>query len=819
MGWCLKHLHRDQRDAIARQLFVVQTEDGDWINGLCPFHKDNNPSFGYNLAEDYFKCLKACTKEGDLIDLFCHVRGLPLASSEGIKAFKAEFASIIGVAGADRLTPGQLRHKAEKAEQQAPKARDNLLLPERVWEAQTPLDDAWLAELRIRRGWSKEVIEAVGVRLLTHFRRKTDLYSLFPLKVPDRVVIPCRDAKGDLRNLRCYRPISKDGDQGPKIMSWGKGHGSAMLLLPPGGLRDGPVYLCEGEADWLCALSRGLNAITQTGKPNHWPKEHLAPVRGRDIVICYDADQPGQEYALKAASSLSKAGCRCSILEWPPFMGRQQDGTWPEDKGQDLTDFFVRHAREIVDFMALAERAKPFGKEQEPQQDEGQQGAMPWLRYFGMSASGRYTFRERALADHLCEMHPMLYHDKSGQLYRWNGQHYETWSDDNLRRAAIDALGEEATAARVNATSSIAMTLATVPHLRDLNDRSEWVCLENGMLNLYTLEMQPHDRDFLATIKLGVRFDPGNTPPPERWLQFLSETIQTEGPILQLQEFMGYALTRMTKFDKCLLLLGPGSDGKSQVIKVLRRMVGEANCSAISMTGLEDQFQRAALWGKLLNVGTEVSTAALESEYFKAVCTGDPIQASFKHKDSFEFTPFCKLIYAANKLPRMKDNSDGYFRRILPIRFKRQFLENDPHQDPDLLEKLFAELPGIFEWSVFGLHRLLAQKRFTSCDETRDLMMDYRRYNNPVLAFVQDKCRVGSDLTVDLKELFGSFKSYCSEGGYKGMNRENFARELEQAVRKINEDIQVRTTRPRTGGMDRPYVVSGLCINSYGDAS
>ena len=251
-------------------------------------------------------------------------------------------------------------------------------------------------------------------------------------------------------------------------------------------------------------------------------------------------------------------------------------------------------------------------------------------------------------------------------------------------------------------------------------------------------------------------------------------------------------MTRDTTMGKALLLLGPGADGKSKVISIMRALVGQGNCSAVTIAGLEDQFQRASLFRKMLNVGAELSAEATNSEFFKNVVTGDPIQASFKHKDSFEFRPYCKLAYAMNKKPRVLDNSDGFFRRILPVQFKRQFLEDDPAMDNELEGKLMAELDGIFAWAVLGLHRLMKNKRFTSCDETTEFIMKYRRYNNPVMAFVQDQCTL--------------------EDGYKPLNRENFIEELETATRKLRE-VAVKVYRPRVEGK-RPQRVSGISLTS-----
>jgi putative DNA primase/helicase len=839
MGWALNNLSADARERIARSLFVANDGDsrvdGDtWINGLCPLHEDRQQSFGYNVTKDYFHCLAACTKDSDLVDLWCLVNGYGVQSREGFNAFKRKFAADAGLGEPNRRTPGQRKPKPENTPETERKA-----IPEDVYTAFGPIPDTMFADLRQRRGWSRETVEILGIRLLTHYRKATSPYKLFPVQERNRVIIPIRDDSGTLWNIRTYYPFgvpddaprNKNGEAPAKIMSWAKGHGSARIFPPLGTLRpDAPVILAEGEADCICALSHGLNSITQTSKTTYWPDDAAKALSGRAVYIAYDADGAGQEYAQKAAKALHKAGCSVFIIEWPDYMGRLDNGKWPADHGQDLTDFFVRHSKTVTDFMVLMDKAHPYP--QPPARNTASDGGdgQDYNQFFRFSSSGRWSFGERLLADYLVETQTMLFHDKSGQLYRWTGTHYELWTEEKLRKAAIHALGDEATASRVNASCSIATALVATPQDRDLNDMPEWVCLNNGMLNLYTLEFKEHSPDFLASIKLNVNWHcEGETVTPKaldellarimpkRWRAFCEETMQTTEVIMQLQEFFGYCLTRETKFGKALLLLGPGSDGKSKVLSVLRALVGPKNCSAVSMSGLDDQFQRAALFGKILNVATEITTDAVQSEFFKSVVTGDPIQASFKHKDSFEFIPYCKLAYASNKMPRVFDNSDGFFRRLLPVQFKRQFLENDPDQDPDLEGKLMQELDGIFLWAIIGLHRLMENQRFTVAEETIAFIMKYRRYNNPVMAFVQDKCIIAGEAEeTAIKELYKAYKEYCSEGGFRPANRENFYEELVSAARKLNEYANISRHRPRlkskAQGTDRPDLVRGIIL-------
>jgi putative DNA primase/helicase len=149
------------------------------------------------------------------------------------------------------------------------------------------------------------------------------------------------------------------------------------------------------------------------------------------------------------------------------------------------------------------------------------------------------------------------------------------------------------------------------------------------------------------------------------------------------------------------------------------------------------------------------------------------------------------------------DNSDGFFRRMLPIRFKKQFLGSDA--DIGLLEILRDELSEIFLWALAGLQRLREQGGFTDCEETSDLLMEYRRLNNPVLCFVEDKCDLGSEYDVNKDDLYGSYREYCKDCGYSPNSRENFFRELQVASNNLKE------YRPRVGTR-RMRAVKGIRI-------
>lgn len=824
MGIALKHLSESERIRIARELFTVKKEDehkGE-LHGLCPVHGEKNASFSYNYRSDLYKCF-SCGDDGDLCGLWSKVHGY--GEKEGFKAFCAQY----GIGEGDRV-PDRAPAPPPKA-QEGPKITPDEL--EAVWEKFKPLPEAKIKDLEEKRKWTRQAIEILDLRLQTHYLDKAG--ALKEIASPDRIAFPVRDAQGKLQNIRLYRP----GGGQYKIISWAKSTGSARLFPAVPLEPSGAVLICEGEPDTICAVSQGFTAITQTSKTKTWSKEHLEAVKGRDVIVCYDADAAGQQYTLYAALSLLEVAASVRILSWPDAMGRV-DGIWPIEHGQDLTDYFAQHAgtkeglRELMqlakivpkplrrdlmdeiidsmgfppagakycvdkvkeDFWQLATRT---GRTQDMQPEE-----LPGpLRFFDRGVNDRLSFKSRLLADHILKETSLTSDPSTGLLYRWNGRLWEAYDEEHIGNACIQLLGKESQKSRVEDAIYQVKRLCTIPHGRKMNDMVDWVCVENGMLNLRTLELREHDREYLSTFMLHVTYDPNSEKRCDLFLESMGMTVQTQGPMMQLQEFAGYCLTPSTAFEKCLLLLGPGADGKSTFLKILRELVGAENTAAVSFPDLEDQFQRSSLYGKLLNISTEVGAKAIESQYFKAITSGDPLNASFKHKNSFEFCPTCKLAFAANRLPRVLDNSDGYFRRLLPVQFKRQFIDD---YDPELFEKLKGELSEIFSWAIEGLHRLWDQKGFTNCDETKRLLLDYRRGNNPVLGYIEDRCVLGEEYEVPKRYLYQDYRDYCGKSGFTAMNTENFFRELYAAYHYLKQ------YRPLIEG-ERTYCVKGIKLD------
>lgn len=445
------------------------------------------------------------------------------------------------------------------------------------------------------------------------------------------------------------------------------------------------------------------------------------------------------------------------------------------------------HGRSVADLNDLLALALTVEQPREPETDPGV------LRFF----KGR-KFMPALLARAIMEDVDIVSDPLTGLVYRWEGRFWEQYDLSYIRSKALTMLQDEGNSAKAADVANMIRDLSTLPAGRRLNDHEDMICLQSGMFNLRTGELAPHDKSFYATYMLPILFDPARVPDCPTWKTCLEQWIGDPGAIREAQKFAGYCLTRETRYEKMLILFGPGGDGKSTFMNILRALVGENNCSHIPMGRLEDQFYLSRLVDKLINMSTEIESKAMQSQEIKAIVSGDPISASFKNQTPFDFVPFCKLVYSTNRLPKMLDNSDGFFRKIMIIRFEGQFVKSG-QADIFLKDKLLEELPGIFAWALMGLV-MLREEGFRETASMAASIHDYKRINNNVLYFIErhvERDLAGKEVKAAVyEEYVKRCKSWNLMPLGEPLFRQEFLkllRDMDIAVRDGKKDVQVNS--------------------------
>lgn len=177
-----------------------------------------------------------------------------------------------------------------------------------------------------------------------------------------------------------------------------------------------------------------------------------------------------------------------------------------------------------------------------------------------------------------------------------------------------------------------------------------------------------------------------------------------------LQQFGGYCLLPDCRYQKALILYGPGSTGKSTALSGFEAVIGKDNILYLNMADLGKRFTLAQLERKFLLIMRNMDTRSEEDlAIFKGLIAGNMVTAEQKYKEPFQFCPRAKIIVEASDIPQWPSGSHTGFRdRFIVLKFKRQFSQHEA--DPSLLEKFAEEKDGIFNWMIAGQKELPGQR-------------------------------------------------------------------------------------------------------------
>lgn len=356
----------------------------------------------------------------------------------------------------------------------------------------------------------------------------------------------------------------------------------------------------------------------------------------------------------------------------------------------------------------------------------------------------------------------------------------------------------------------------------DLAPQQDRVHLANGTLYLDGT-IVPGKPEIVRS-RLPIRYDP-DAPRPEKWLRFLHDLFHEED-IPALQEYLGYCLIPSTKGQRMMIIKGKGGEGKSQIGSVMNAVFGsnmkDGSIGKIS----ENRFARADLEHILLCVDDDMRMEALrQTNYVKSIVTAQgKMDLERKGKQSYQGWMCARLLAFSNgDLQALFDRSDGFYRRQLVLTAKEK--PADRVDDPDLAEKMKAEVEGILLWAFAGLQRLVANNfKFTESQRTRENREAVKRDNNNVFDFLESEgyIRLKADASISSKDCYDIYRMWCEENSLTALKRRSFSDALVAACGKYNlEHCNTITNSAgrRVWGFMGIEAVARPHINEFTDAS
>lgn len=278
-----------------------------------------------------------------------------------------------------------------------------------------------------------------------------------------------------------------------------------------------------------------------------------------------------------------------------------------------------------------------------------------------------------------------------------------------------------------------------------------------------------------------------------------------------LLQMIGYCCTILMMAKKCFILLGPPNCGKSLILHLIEYMIGEDYISSIQLENLGNRFSTAVLSGKRLNICGELSARPLKNiEIFKLVVGGDTLSGEFKGKDVFQFKNKCKLIYAGNILPPIKneDISTAFVDRIALLIFPDSIKQEE--RIPDMMERLKGEVDSIFSEAIDKVDILIKNNYIFPKMEDADMMLaDYSFQQTHIDNFIDECCIIKPEYRIHTVALYERYIEFCSANGVNSISQNLFSQ-------KISSVKGVENKRFRSGNGESRRGFIGISVKSRG---
>lgn len=395
--------------------------------------------------------------------------------------------------------------------------------------------------------------------------------------------------------------------------------------------------------------------------------------------------------------------------------------------------------------------------------------------------------------------HKFLYYE-NGKWYRDNFEYCQTLADCVIHRmeeedtAGVYAENEDMQKAfkkhikktrNQNARKNmVAGAMHFMPVLPEQLDRDRTIIgVKNGVLDLKTGELKPHDSKYFLTKQIPIPYI-ADAPKPERWLKFLDEIFLSDKELIRyVQKAVGYSLSGSNAEQCTFFLHGTGNNGKSIFLEILRYIFGDYASNIQSETimmqnksGNAASSDIARLAGARLVTCSESAEGVRLNEPLIKQMTGDDIMTVRKlYCEEFEFHPEFKLWMATNHKPAIRGTDKGIWRRIHLIPFQLDIPAN--RVDRNLKYKLAKESESILKWIVEGC--LLWQKEGLQMPKkVLDAVSEYRKEMDVVSKFL-DACCITGNGEVKASVLYAVYAQWCHNNSEYLMSNTKFGKELE----------------------------------------
>lgn len=333
--------------------------------------------------------------------------------------------------------------------------------------------------------------------------------------------------------------------------------------------------------------------------------------------------------------------------------------------------------------------------------------------------------------------------------------------------------------------------LRTETKMREPMQEYYYIPVRNGVFNIKSQQLEPFDPKFIITSKIATSFNPEAKKPIlngwfdfDKWLNSLA-CNDTEIVTL-LWQIMNEAINPNRTRKKMVFLTGDGNNGKGTFQALLENLIGKENISNLKPDHFTKEFYTSSLEGKVCNIGDDISNKYLdEVSDLMSIVSGDRIQVNRKGKDTYEATYRLLCIFSGNDLPRARNKTNGWYRRLCIVPFNADF--NGQKEKPEIKDK-FIRNKTLLEWVLFKLLTMQDFDKFIEPKAVTKMLNDYKRDNDYILTYVTEYYIPHEWHEINHVPMFiikNSLKEFLDDIGADKASTANFGRQIIKELEKL----------------------------------
>ncbi len=583
------------------------------------------------------------------------------------------------------------------------------------------------------------------------------------------------------------------------------------------------AWKVEGVTDMLAMLSCpdlppdhavATNNFGAKQRPTKWMCDLIAG-QAKTVLVLHDLDLPGQDGALGWDDNRGRrreGWCEGLARSVQEVRNVVLPGPITEDHGQDLRDYLQAGGsfEQLRELAGQAEAVEVAARAVNRDVDDPFRMAALNLERYAAKTGGR-TLKFW-----------------NGGWWQWKGCYYRPVGDEEVRSKIWMAVNEEferlnqvesdefeirkeagqlnegekppfvrkITPTYIGAVVGNTKAQTCISGQAELNtwlptkEERSYISLANGILDVEKVManaedgyLLPHTPDWFSPSHFAYKFDPAAKCPI--WLDFLDFNLAGQTDMIAfLQEWVGYLLLPDTGEQRFLILTGEGGNGKSVFCAGLEAIVGVPNCSYVPLETFGDRFSKTQTLGKLINICGDVGEIdAVAEGAIKAFTAGNRMMFDRKGQPATEAKPTARLIIACNTLPRIRDRSEGIWRRVLISPWDVRVPKEKRIKNMDKAEwwTQTGEVPGMFIWALQGLARLRKQGDFTQVEAMTEAVEEYKLDLNPAKQWIlSHTVRVGGTL-LWCDHVYRQYRKWAEAGNYRPLAISTFSKEVRRA--------------------------------------